>query len=250
MTVLAKLKAANAARWAAMHVHPQRIAEIDRTARKLLAPEAKRRFAWVSARTGVPWPVIAVISEREGGGSFDRYLGNGQPLDRRTTQVPAGRGPFTGADAWERGALDALIDCAPRAASWSDWSIGGALTLLEQYNGLGYAGMGKASPYIWAATDQYVRGKYVADHDYRPDIVDDQIGCAALLARMAALDPEATIGVTPAKRPDATATTVPPQASVPTVKPAPKEPPKPAPAAPGGLWDKIRRLFHSADYRV
>jgi len=59
-----------------------------------------------------------------------------------------------------------------------DWSIGGILTLLEQYNGLGYASRGCASPYIWSGTDQYVAGKYVADHVFDPSTVDRQIGAA------------------------------------------------------------------------
>jgi hypothetical protein len=35
---------------------------------------------------------------------------------------------------------------------------GGALTLLEQYNGLGYANRGLPSPYIWSGTDRYLKG--------------------------------------------------------------------------------------------
>jgi lysozyme family protein len=66
--------------------------------------------------------------------------------------------------------------------------LGGALTLLEEYNGLGYAARGLPSPYVWAATDQYVKGKYVADGHFDPDVVDQQLGCAALLLELQALD--------------------------------------------------------------
>jgi lysozyme family protein len=48
--------------------------------------------------------------------------------------------------------------------------------------------MGRPSPYIWASTDQYVEGKYIADGHYDPNAVDHQLGCAALLARMAIAD--------------------------------------------------------------
>jgi len=44
------------------------------------------------------------------------------------------------------------------------------------------------SPYVWASTDQYRKGKYVADGHYDPNAVDHQLGCAALLSRMALLD--------------------------------------------------------------
>ena len=84
--------------------------------------------------------------------------------------------------------MDALVVCPPHAAHWHDWSIGGALTLLEQYNGLGYASMGIPSPYVWASTDQYHAGKYIADGHFDPHAIDHQVGCAALLARMSLID--------------------------------------------------------------
>jgi hypothetical protein len=113
--------------------------------------------------------------------------------------VPAGRGPFR---SWEEAAIDALVECAPRAARNKDWSIGGALTKLEEYNGLGYASRGKPSPYLWSGTDQYKSGKYVRDGVYDPNTVDSQLGCAGLLLAMMALDPTITFTgatITPAK---------------------------------------------------
>ncbi|MFL6814014.1 MAG: hypothetical protein ACJ8EK_08230, partial [Bradyrhizobium sp.] len=99
--------------------------------------------------------------------------------------VPAGRGPFK---SWEDAAVDALVLCPPFAARNEDWSIGGTLTLLETYNGLGYASRGIPSPYLWAGTDQYTSGKYVRDGLYDPNAVDKQPGCAGLLMAMMALD--------------------------------------------------------------
>jgi hypothetical protein len=75
---------------------------------------------------------------------------------------------------------------------WKDWSIGGALTLLEQYNGLGYANRGLPSPYVWSGTDQYISGKYVRDGVYDPAAIDKQLGCAGLLMAMMAIDPTIT----------------------------------------------------------
>jgi lysozyme family protein len=195
-TKLGELKAANAKRWAAMHVSAAKIPAFDKTAARLCAPENKARYQKIAAATHVPWTVIAVIHEREAGGNFDRQLGQGDPLDQVSTHTPAGRGPFLnhpddppGEDAFYRGALDALTACAPFAAKWQDWSIGGVLTLLEEYNGLGYANRGVPSAYVWSGSDQYVQGKFVADHVYSETAVDVQEGCAPLLARMAAVDP-------------------------------------------------------------
>jgi len=147
----------------------------------------------------VPWWFTAIVSEREYGGPphWDRQLGQGDPLHSVSHNDPAGRGPFLdhpgdtmpGNDAWTRCCLDALIDCAPHAARWTDWSPGGTLTIWEEYNGLGYAAHGVPSAYVWSGSDQYVSGKFVADHVYRPGVKDVQEGCAPLLARMMALDP-------------------------------------------------------------
>lgn len=198
MTDIAVLIAKNEARWHAMHMRADRIAAFDATAKRLCAPDARSRYSAISFATGVPWWVVAVIHEREAGGPphWDKQLGQGDPLDRVSRHDPQGRGPFHNhpgdpplQDAFYRGALDALIDCGPFAARWKDWSPGGTLSLLEEYNGLGYAARGVPSAYVWSGTDQYVSGKYIADHVYRASAVDVQEGCAPVLARMMALDP-------------------------------------------------------------
>lgn len=129
----------------------------------------------------IPWEFIAVAHNRESNADFTTYLGNGQKLTKKTTIVPKGRGPFS---TWEEGAIDALLYAPPYAAKNKDWSIGGTLTKLEEYNGLGYARMDKPSPYLWAGTDQYEKGKYISDGKYDPNFVDPQLGCAGLLKFM------------------------------------------------------------------
>jgi lysozyme family protein len=158
-------------------------------ARHLVAPRAKARYQAVSAKTGVPWPVIAVIHQRECSQDWSGSLAQGDPWNRVSVHVPAGRGPFR---SWEEAAIDALVNCAPYAARNKDWSIGRTLAKLEQYNGLGYAARGRPSPYIWSGTDQYEAGKYVRDGVYDPNVVDSQPGCAGLLLAMMALDPSIT----------------------------------------------------------
>lgn len=204
MANIPALKQRNALRWANMHIRANRIGEFDRTAKRLSDPLAKSRYQGVTDRlkeTGhqaVPWWFIAIVSEREYGGPphWDKQLGQGDPLGHVSTHDPKGRGPFLphsldvtpGFDAWTRCCLDALIECGPWAAKWTDWSIGGVLTLFEEYNGLGYANMGVPSAYVWSGSDQYISGKYVADHVYRASAIDVQEGCAPLLSRMMAIN--------------------------------------------------------------
>ena len=205
MTDLVALKAANAKRWA----NARLTRNFSSVARHLVAPNARSRYQAVATKTGVPWAVIAVIHERECSQDWTGSLAQGDPWDRVSVHVPAGRGPFR---SWEEAAVDALTNCAPRAARNKDWSIGGALTKLEEYNGLGYASRGRPSPYIWSGTDQYKSGKYIRDGVYDPNTVDSQPGCAGLLMAMMALDPTITftgVTITPAKSAPATANSPP-----------------------------------------
>lgn len=202
MTDIPAITARNARRWVNMKFRSNKIAELDTRAKALIAHKDQYQAVsdGVFAISGkrIPWGVIAVIDEREHDPPFglcNSFLGNGQSLGRVTTIEPKGQGPFLHGDGdtplhgpFYRGALVALLDCAPRLGHWTDWSPGGALTGLTAYNGYGYDNKGLPSAYIWAATDQYVRGKYIADGVWSPTAVDQQLGCAALLRYMSGLD--------------------------------------------------------------
>lgn len=159
-----------------------RSSQINALAAKI---EANRsRYESVSKQTGVPWDVIGVIHYREASGDFRGILHNGERIigtRKKTVKVPADRGPFK---TWEEAAIDALFVCHPYAAKNKDWSIAGTLDILERYNGLGYRNKGLPSPYLWAGTDQYVKGKYVADGKYDPNHVDQQLGVAPILMKL------------------------------------------------------------------
>ena len=183
------------------------------------------------------WVFVAVIHNRESGMDFTTHLGQGDPLDRPTTHVPSGRGPFFGSDAFERGAVDALIDCAPHAATANrDWSISGMLSYLERYNGLKYANANRPSPYLWSGTTIYdpptgPGGKVVVDHGPIENVVDKQLGVAGLLLAIMKLDP--TITFTGAK-------------ITPTITPIPTEKPlQPSITSPakGSIGDFIANII-------
>ena len=200
MLTMQQLTAAEEKRWAAMQIDPRRIAIFEQVASRLIKPDNKKQFIAVSNLTSVPWWVIAVIKEREAGADpkWMRSIAQGDPWQHVSVHIPAGRGPFKN---WTDAAVDALANCAPHAAKWGDWSAGGTLMILQMYNGLGYARgpidrsvlpnrqhPPMASPYIWAGTNQYVKGKYVADKRFDPNAVDQQLGCAGLIKQMMELD--------------------------------------------------------------
>lgn len=183
----------NLERWNNCHIFVEDGPAFKKVADKLMeGPNRKRyeevaKLLFTTKKLTIPWEFIAVTHYREAGFDksgnprWDTYLGNGQALSRKTTIVPKGRGPFK---TWEDGAVDALVYAPPYAAKNTDWSIGGTLSMIEQYNGLGYSNKGLPSPYLWAGTDQYEKGKYVSDGKYDPNAVDKQLGCAGILKFM------------------------------------------------------------------
>lgn len=157
-----KTAAQFAAKYRAAKIRPEKLATVQKRAALLL--KFKDRYAAV-AKTVLGsadlWWVPACIHNQESGsdvGVFKACLHNGERIvgtGRKTSLVPAGKGPFA---TWEEAAIDALrYDKLDR---WTDWSIGGALYKLIRFNGLGYDMHGVASPYIWAMTDQYTKGHY------------------------------------------------------------------------------------------
>lgn len=201
---------------------------IEKQAAKIRANRA--RYEAVSAKTGVPWDVIAVIHYRESSNHFAGVLHNGQKIigtGRKTTLVPKGRGPFS---TWEDAAIDALMNCHPYAGKNKDWSLANTLDLLERYNGLGYRKKGRPSPYLWAGTDQYTKGKYVADGKFDPNHVDTQLGVAALLIAL---------------RGKADSKPAPKPSPIPTQKPHEERSPAPAPKQKGGWLAALLNLLAS-----
>lgn len=182
---IASVIQANAARWPKMVIDFDALPSLEKQAAGLIV--SKQHYQAVAAQTGVPWPVIAVIHERECSQNWNESIAQGDPWNAVSVRVPAGRGPF---NSWEEAAVDALTNCEPflsRCPSWDN--IGAVLTQLERYNGLGYAMRNAASPYVWSRTDQYVSGKYVSDHVFDPTVDDVQQGCAGLLVCMMQQDP-------------------------------------------------------------
>ncbi len=220
MADLAKLKDANVRRWAAAKL--TRGPEFLPVAKRLVA--SKQRYLTVSKKTGIPWPFIAVTHQRESSQDWGASLAQGDPWNQESTHVPKGRGPFK---SWEDAAYDALVNCSPHASLNKDWSIGGLLTKLEEYNGLGYVNHGLPSPYIWSGTDQYKSGKYIADGVFDPNAVDKQLGCAGLIMAMMSLDPTITF----------TGAVITQTTTLPPINPAPVVPAKP------GFWASIFAIF-------
>jgi len=186
------LKSSYSQAWQSMTIQTHIIQDLDAVIERIAKNRA--RYEQVQRRTGVWWPVIACIHAMEGSLSFTTHLHNGDPLSARTRQVPAGRplkgtAPFT----WEESADDALKMILPETVGEVDFldTPEEVLWFFENYNGWGYrSGAGRnstppsRSPYLWAQTNQWIKGKYVADGRFDPNAGSSQIGAAALMKRM------------------------------------------------------------------
>ena len=183
----AALRPEYARRWAEMKIRPGRVKALDAVARKIIA--GKEQYQRVEADTGVPWAVVGVLHNREASCDFRGVLHNGEKIigtGRKTRLVPKGRGPFR---TWHEAALDAIA-----IKGWDKstvWSIEFFLYASEVFNGMGYRAHGVPSAYLWSFSDQYTKGKYVADHVFDRDAVDRQMGVAPLMRRLFILDPSA-----------------------------------------------------------
>ena len=165
-------------------IRPERAAEIDAAATKVIAGRA--RYAATGDPLNIPWYVIGVLHNLEAGSSFSRHQHNGDPLTARTVQVPKGR-PTTGSPpfTWEQSCIDAMT--FDKSVGWTDWSVPGILYKWESYNGWGYRAFHPEvlTPYLWSFTMHYTRGKYVADGTFSDSAVSKQTGAAAILRRLA-----------------------------------------------------------------
>lgn len=146
--------------------------------------ENKDRYATVSEQTNLPPELVAALHFRESSGDFGTYLHQGDPLGKQAVNHPSDIPIF---HEWEPGAEHALNDRYKKRIQ-SDLGITKDTTDLasiaayaEYYNGLGYHNKGRNSPYVYAGTDQYKGGKYVADGRYSSRAWDQQPGVLAMV---------------------------------------------------------------------
>lgn len=162
-------------------IRPDRQGAVEAIRQKIMA--SKARYQAVAEPLGIPWYFLGPIHALESSLNFKTHLHNGDPLSRRTVHVPPGRPkdgepPFT----WEASATDAMK--LKNFDERGNWSVPAMLYRWEAYNGFGYRNKGLPTPYLWSFTNQYEKGKYVADGKFDPNAVSRQCGAAALLRLM------------------------------------------------------------------
>ena len=143
---------------------------------KTIFNQNKAKYQAVEAATGVPAELVCAIHWRESDCNFNTYLHNGQPLGKRTTEVPVGK-IFTD---WTAAAIDAIKSKAfYKNVKAND--IKSQYEFAERYNGTGYRTRGITSPYVWSGTNKYTKGKFTSDGHFDSNYVDTQVGVAPIL---------------------------------------------------------------------
>lgn len=175
---LADLRPKYEALWASCELRAERVGEIAFHRMKLA--KGRPRYEEVMARTGVPWWFVGIVHGLEAGFNFGGHLHNGDPLARRTVQVPKGRPlAWQPPSDWLSSALDALALKGYDKAT--DWSVPASLFRFESYNGFGYWPRGISSPYLWSFSKHFTKGKFVADGKFDANAGSKQCGAAVML---------------------------------------------------------------------
>ncbi len=167
--------------WNTIQLRSDRIDDLDAHLARLL--QGMSRYRDAGSPTKTPWWWVGIIHGLESGYNFSRHLHNGDPLKARTFHVPSGR-PKTGVPpfAWETSAADAIS--TEEILKTPNWPNPGYIAYsFENYNGFGYRSKGINSPYLWAFSQHYSKGKYIADGKFSSGTASDQAGAMAILKR-------------------------------------------------------------------
>lgn len=167
--------------WKAASVLPSYKARAQAAAKKIIG--LKSFYEAAEKATGAAWWWIGCIHYREADCNPRGCLANGDPIvgtGRRTTNVPAGRGPY--ADFAES-AVDALryegLIKPQNVTAWYLWAA-------EKINGFVNA---RNSSYIWSGTTKMDHGMWVRDHVFDRSQDDPRPGVAAIMKELFSIEP-------------------------------------------------------------
>ncbi|SFJ98063.1 hypothetical protein [Bradyrhizobium sp. cf659] len=170
---------------------PKHLSELRAWVTKLSSPSSRKRYGDLEAATKVPWHVIAVIHYRECSANFMGHLHNGDPIAKKTVNVPPGRpdpwnpppSPWNPVTAWQASGIDAFA--YDGLANQVDWGLELTLYRLEAYNGFGTRNHGAIPNYLWNFSKFPVRGGYDSDGHWKPNYLSSQCGAAVLMKLLA-----------------------------------------------------------------
>lgn len=140
----------------------------------------KSQYDQIAHAVNCDWQLVAAIHYREASLRPNVYLHNGQTLGQTTTIVP--KGIFFPSGAFVEASIDAIKVRAKNVKG-----LAACCAMSEKHNGLGYRKHGVYSPYVWASTNIYTSGMYVADGKFDATKSDSRLGTAAIYLCLAEL---------------------------------------------------------------
>lgn len=164
-----------------------RESEVDAVAKRLISYVSAGRYKAGCDATGVPQKDAAASFEREASSNFRDGPAQGDPIDRPSVNVPRGIGPFA---TWTLAQIKAYQIDGLDKIGLANWTWERSCYEWELFNGFGYRAHGIHSPYLWAGTNVYTRGKYVADGEWSAGEVDSQLGVIPMMFRICQLRPD------------------------------------------------------------
>ena len=166
-----------------MEIKPSALPEATLIANKIKANQD--RYQEVSNAIGglIPYYFIGIIHNLECGLDFTKHLHNGDSLKRRTVLVPQGRPIDPPKNPNGYTFLESATDALKMKGydKKESWTLPEILYRLEAYNGWAYYYKNIESPYLWAGSNNYVKGKYIADHVFDSEAISKQIGAALII---------------------------------------------------------------------
>lgn len=205
-----------------------RLAAVEATAERLVRFIDAGRYDAGCKITGVPVAWAAASFEREASSNFNLNPAQGWPLNSRSQWIPH-NGPFS---SWADAQVAAYDIDGLQTVGAANWTWARGCYEGEAFNGWGYRAHRVHSAYLFAGTNLYYEGKYVADGVWSATAVDQQLGIIPMMAQIVRLRPQLALA-------DALAA---------PAQPAPVIPPPPAPVPEGhhdavALHDAMNKLL-------
>lgn len=160
---------------------------INDTAKRLIGFIDANRYKAGCDECGVPQKDASASFEREASSNFRDSPAQGDPIDEVSRNVPRGLGPYA---TWVAAQVKAYQIDGLDKIGLQNWTWARSCYEWELFNGFGYRSHGIHSPYLWAGSNIYTRGKYVADGVWSSSAIDAQLGVIPMMYRIAQLRPD------------------------------------------------------------
>jgi lysozyme family protein len=157
-------------------------AHVEQAVKEILP--GKVRYKAVEAVTKIPAAGLGAVDYREDDCNPRDGLGQGDPWNKVSINVPAGKGPFL---SWQAAAIFYLhydkvdVFSAPWTWAYACWKG-------EMWNGFGPRDHGVHTGYLWGCTSIYTGGMYPHDHEWSSTAKDGRPGIIPIMKRLQSID--------------------------------------------------------------